>query len=205
MSGSMRSGLPSPRISLGLDLEQARELGRGHALCELQQNFQSLTAEVAQVSTDLRKALAHLREGPGRNGRKTPRGKTLSSDSLSSKKESHPRREKETPRQQVDPFGEFEPPEFGDNLDSNLLIEWIQVLAWIFSFEGYPDEKAFKVAVRTLKGHALCWFENVQQRREEKGRARIRTWSKLQKLITRRSWQLILSMISTLEYPTKNV
>jgi len=108
------------------------------------------------VSTDLRKVLAHLREGPGRDGRKTPRGKTgmktLSSHSLSSQKESHPRRKKETPRQQDNPLGEFEPPEFGDNLDSNLLIEWIQVLEWIFTFQGYSDEKAFKVAVLKLKG-----------------------------------------------------
>jgi len=127
---------------LGLDLEQARELGRGHALYELQQNLQSLTAEVAQVSTDLRKILAHLREGSGNDGRKTPRGKTLSSHSLSSQKESRPRREKgRPPRQQVHPVGELEPLEFGESLKPNMLIEWIQALEWIciqgvFRWEG---------------------------------------------------------------------
>ena len=131
------------------------------------------------MSTDLREFLAHLREGPARDGKKTPRDKTLSSHSLSSQKESHPRMEKETPRKQVNPLGEFDPPEFGDNLDSNLLIEWIQVLEWIFAFQGYSDEKAFKVAVLKLKGVASLWYENVQRQRAREGRARIRTWSKL--------------------------
>jgi len=71
-------------------------------------------------------------------------------------------------------------------LDSNLLIEWIQVLEWIFAFQGYSDEKAFKVAVLKLKGVASHWYENVQRQRAREGRARIRTWSKLQKLITKR-------------------
>ena len=83
---------------MGLNIEQARKLERGHALHKLQLNFQSLLAEVGQVSTDLREVSAHLREGPARDGKKTPRDKTLSSHSLSSQKESHPRREKETPR-----------------------------------------------------------------------------------------------------------
>jgi len=88
-----------------------------------------LTAEVAEVSTDLRKILAHLRESSGKHGRKTPRGKTLSSHSLSSQKESRPRRVKERPpRQQVHPLGELDPPEFGESLKPNLLIEWIQAL-----------------------------------------------------------------------------
>jgi len=35
MSGTSGYGVPNPQISLGLDLEQARELGRGNVLYEL--------------------------------------------------------------------------------------------------------------------------------------------------------------------------
>jgi len=186
MSGSSGYGVPNPRISLGLDLEQAKELGRGHALHKLQLNFQSLSAEVPQVSTDLREVMAHLREGLGRDG-KTRRDKTLSSHSLSSQKESRPRRVKERPpRQQVHPLGELDPPEFGESLKPNLLIEWIQALEWISACKGYSNEKAFKVAVLKLKGIASLWYENVQRQRAREGRIRIKTWSKLQKLMTKR-------------------
>jgi len=36
MSGSEGGGGPNPRAPLGLSLEQARELGRGHAIQQLQ-------------------------------------------------------------------------------------------------------------------------------------------------------------------------
>jgi len=42
MSGSKGGGIPNPRIPLGLNLEQARELGRGNAIHQLQQNYQVL-------------------------------------------------------------------------------------------------------------------------------------------------------------------
>jgi len=41
------------------------------------------------------------------------------------------------------------------------------------------------VAVLKLKGIASLWYENVQRQRVREGRARIRSWSKLQKLITK--------------------
>jgi len=54
MSGSEGSGAPNPRILLGLNLDQARELGRGNAIHQLQQNYQALSNEVAQMSTNLK-------------------------------------------------------------------------------------------------------------------------------------------------------
>ena len=68
----------------------------------------------------------------------------------------------------------------------NLLIEWIQALEWIFAFKGYSDEKAFKVAILKLKGIASHWYENVRRQRAREGRTRMKTWSKLQKLMTKR-------------------
>jgi len=57
--------------------------------------------EVAQVSTDLKKVLAHLRGGPAGGWRRTPkapRGKTPTFHSLTSQEESQPRREERPPR-----------------------------------------------------------------------------------------------------------
>ena len=42
------------------------------------------------------------------------------------------------------------------------------------------------MAVLKLKGIASLWYENVQRQRVREGRARIRSWSKLQKLTTKR-------------------
>jgi len=42
------------------------------------------------------------------------------------------------------------------------------------------------VAVLKLKGVASLWYENVQRQRAREGRTRIKTWSKLQKLIPKR-------------------
>jgi len=46
VSGSKGSGVQNPRIPLGLNLEQARELGRGNAIHQLQENYQALSARV---------------------------------------------------------------------------------------------------------------------------------------------------------------
>ena len=65
MSVSEGSGVPNPPIPLGLNLEQAREIGRGNVIHQLQQNYQALFAEVTQMSNELREVLAHLRSDPG--------------------------------------------------------------------------------------------------------------------------------------------
>jgi len=73
MSGSEGNGGPNPGVPLGLSLKQARELGRGNAIHQLQQNYQALSAEVIQLTTGLREVLNHLKEDPsGGNGRRFP-------------------------------------------------------------------------------------------------------------------------------------
>jgi hypothetical protein len=168
---------------LGLGHKQAREFGLGDDLYQLQQSYETLSQKVTHMSTDLREVLAHLRGGRER----APKSASLSAHSCSFM-EVRPKREQRQPRQQVDPFMSMnlDPPEFGENLSPNLLIEWIQTLEWIFAFKGYSDEEAFKVAIPKLKGVAFLWYENVQRQRAKEGRARIRTWSKLQKLMAKR-------------------
>jgi len=55
-----------------------------------------------------------------------------------------------------------------------------------FKVREYSDEKAFKVAVLKLKKYASLWYENVKKQRTREGKTRIRTWSKLKKLMTKR-------------------
>ena len=72
MFGSEESRVPNHRISLGLNLEQAFQLGTGNAVRQLWQNYHTLSNEVAQITNNLREALAHLRED-SRGGRRHSR------------------------------------------------------------------------------------------------------------------------------------
>ena len=80
----------------------------------------------------------------------------------------------------------FDPPEFEGNLNPNLFMEWIRALERFLEAREYSDEKAFKVAVLKLKKYVSLWYENVKKQRAREGKARIRTWSKLKKLLTKR-------------------
>ena len=55
-----------------------------------------------------------------------------------------------------------------------------------FEVKEYSDEKAFKVAVLKLKKYASLRYENVKKQRGREGKARIRTCSKLKKLMSNR-------------------
>jgi len=169
MIDSGGGGIPYPRFPHGLNLEQARRLHQGNALYHLQRGYQTLSQEVTHLATDLREVLTHVRGGRA----KGPKSASPSAHSSSFQKKDRPRRGQRQPRQQVDPFKDLnlDPPEFRGSLRPNLLIEWIRVLEWMFAFQGYSEEEAFKVAVLKL--------------RAREGRAQIRTWSKLQKLITK--------------------
>jgi len=79
----------------------------------------------------------------------------------------------------------LDPSEFEGSLDPNLFIEWIQALEQFFEIKEYSDEKAFKVVVLKLKKYASLWYDNVKNQRAKEGKPRIRTWSKLKKLITK--------------------
>jgi len=72
---------------LGLSLEHARELGRDNVIHQLQQNYKALSAEVTQMSNELREVLTHLRGDLGGGERRdcaTPRRDAPSSSSSSS-------------------------------------------------------------------------------------------------------------------------
>ena len=140
------------------------------------------------MSTELREVLAHLRGGPGGGLGRTPRGVSPSSHSSSSHEELRPRRERRLTRHPTDDLRDMriDLPEFEGNLKPDLFIEWIQALERFFEIKEFSDEKAFKVAVLKLKSYASLWYENLKKQRSQEGKSRIRSWSKLKKLMSKR-------------------
>ena len=129
MSGSKGSGVSNPWILFCLNLEQARELGRGNAIHQLQQNYQALSAEVTQMSTGLREILAHLREDLGGGRRRapiTPRDESPSYHSSSSQEECV-LGQKQGHKQPINDLRDvkIDPPEFEGNLNPDLFIDWM--------------------------------------------------------------------------------
>jgi len=130
MSRQEESGILTPWIRLGLNHEQAKELGRGNPIHKLQQNFHALSNEVAQLSIDLREVLAHLREDPEggcRRAQAAPRDDSSSSLSSSSQAKVCPIRERRPLRQPADDLRDmkFDSPKFKGNQNPDLFIEWV--------------------------------------------------------------------------------
>ena len=144
MSGSEGGGVPSPRVPLGLSLEQARELERGHVIQQLQQNYQTLSTEVTQLATELREVLNHLREDPG-GGRRHSR---------------HQRDDKK-----------FDASKFNGSLNLDSYLKWVQSIKRFFHVKEHSGEKV------------------VRKYRARDGKFKIRTWTKLKKLMDK--WFLV--------------
>ena len=77
-------------------------------------------------------------------------------------------------------------PDFDGNLDPNGLIDWLNEIERVFEFKGYSDEKKCKIAILKFKGYASLWWENVRKKREREGKARVRSWDKLKKVMKKR-------------------
>ena len=84
----------------------------------------------------------------------------------------------------------------------------MQALERFFEIKEYSNEKAFKVIVLKVKKYASLWYENIRKQRAREGKTRMRTWSKLKKLMSklffpnnykRDFYQTIISVTSTLE------
>jgi len=79
----------------------------------------------------------------------------------------------------------IDPPEFEGNLNPDLFIEWMQASEMFFEIKEYSNEKAFKITVLQLKTYASLWYETVKKQMAREGKLRIRTLSKLKKLMTK--------------------
>ncbi|GJZ20653.1 putative nucleotidyltransferase, ribonuclease H [Tanacetum coccineum] len=79
-----------------------------------------------------------------------------------------------------------EPPEFHRGTNPDNFIEWLNDIENIFEDKGYSDEKSYKVVVLKFKKYASLWWENVKSKRERDGKAKIKSWRKLKKLLKER-------------------
>ena len=52
-----------------------------------------------------------------------------------------------------------------------------------FEIKEFSDEKVLKMAILKLKKYASLWYENIKRQWAKEGRPKIRTWSKLKKLM----------------------
>ncbi|GKA46944.1 BREVIS RADIX-like domain-containing protein, partial [Tanacetum coccineum] len=78
------------------------------------------------------------------------------------------------------------PPEFHGGTNPDNFIECLNDIENIFEVKGYSDEKSYKVVVLKFKKYASLWWENVKAKRERDGKAKIKSWRKLKKLLKER-------------------
>jgi len=71
-------------------------------------------------------------------------------------------------------------------LNPEVFLEWMQSIERFFEIKEYSDDKAFKIAILKLKKYASLWYENLKRQRSRDGKSRIKTWSKLKRLMTKR-------------------
>ena len=184
MAGRDEPEASQPRVPRGLTLEEARELGRGNTILQLQKEVQTLSSSLAEI-------LAKFREDPGGGGgrpRVPPRDVVYSENSSSSQDEFTPRGRRRPTRTNEDDMRDmkFDPPDFDGNLNPDAYLEWIQTIERYFEVKGYSDEKSFKIAILKLKKYASLWYENTKKQRAREGKPRIHSWSKLKKLLNKR-------------------
>ena len=80
----------------------------------------------------------------------------------------------------------FYPLEFEGNLNTEVFLEWKQSIERFFEIKESTGKKAFKVDVLKLKRYASLWYKSIKRQRAREGKARITTWSKLKRLMTKR-------------------
>ncbi|GAV74177.1 hypothetical protein CFOL_v3_17658 [Cephalotus follicularis] len=77
-------------------------------------------------------------------------------------------------------------PDFDGSLNPDDFVDWMNAIERLFDYKDYTEEKKFKVAILKLKKYARLWWENVRNQRVREGKERIRTWTKLKKLLKKK-------------------
>ena len=58
----------------------------------------------------------------------------------------------------------FHPPEFKENLNKDLYIEWVHSLERFFENKEYSENKAFKIVVLILNKCDSLWYVNTRDK-----------------------------------------
>ncbi|KAJ8431782.1 hypothetical protein Cgig2_026659 [Carnegiea gigantea] len=99
--------LRCPKVPRGFNLEQALEHRRGNAIHQLQQDYHTLSTEVANMSNIFEEVFARFRddigkEGGRRNNHESQRGNSTLTYSSSSHNDESPKRRRRPPRHPID-------------------------------------------------------------------------------------------------------
>ena len=70
-------------------------------------------------------------------------------------------------------------PVFEGNLDVEEILDWIRALDTYFDYEYVEEDKKFKHAVTSLKGHTALWWDELQADRHCKGKQKIKSWDRM--------------------------
>ncbi|KAD0267391.1 hypothetical protein E3N88_44532 [Mikania micrantha] len=74
-------------------------------------------------------------------------------------------------------------PEYDGRLDPDEFIEWLRTVERVFDYKQTPDEKKVKIVALKFRKYASTWWFNVCSKREKQGKDKVRTWSKMKKLL----------------------
>ena len=85
--------------------------------------------------------------------------------------------------------GKFDASNFDGSLNLDSCLKRVQSIKRLFHVEEYSDEKGFKAVVYKPESYALCWYESTKKQRARDGKCKIKTWSKLKKLMDK--WLLV--------------
>jgi hypothetical protein len=73
----------------------------------------------------------------------------------------------------------IEVPMYEGNLDAEELLDWIRSMDKYFDYEDVDEEKRVRHDVTRLKGHARLWWDELQAKRINKGKQKIKSWDRM--------------------------
>ncbi|XP_021969096.1 uncharacterized protein LOC110864356 isoform X1 [Helianthus annuus] len=74
-------------------------------------------------------------------------------------------------------------PEYDGKLDPDEFVEWLRTVERVFDYKHTVEEKKVKLVALKLRKYASTWWANVCSQREKLGKEKVRSWSKMKKLL----------------------
>ncbi|XP_022019990.1 uncharacterized protein LOC110920060 [Helianthus annuus] len=74
-------------------------------------------------------------------------------------------------------------PEYDGRLDPDEFVEWLRTVERVFDYKQTGEEKKVKLVSLKLRKYASTWWANVCLQGEKFGKEKVRSWSKMKKLL----------------------
>ena len=79
-----------------------------------------------------------------------------------------------------DPDFKMDLPTFEGKHDPEEFVNWLQIVERNFELkENLTEERKMRLVATKLRGYASLWWDNLVRRREQNGRVRLQTWTRL--------------------------